>query len=113
MGANISGLIAKEFGETGKKSIHTINLEGCAGQSLGVWNAKGLEINLRDQREEEGQSDSFKFKGGLSDFVKYLDEQNNPLHNKVITVTKEGGEIPVDVALRYGNTYNDNINNSE
>ena len=70
---------------------------------------KGLEINLKDQREEEGQEDSFKFKGGLSDFVKYLDEQNNPLHNKIITVTKEGGEISVDVALRYGNTYNDNI----
>ena len=70
---------------------------------------RGLEINLRDQREKEGQGDSFKFRGGLSDFVKYLDENNNPLHNKVITVTKEGGEIPVDVALRYGNTYNDNI----
>tara|TARA_Y100000590_G_scaffold195942_1_gene222483 strand:- start:1708 stop:3672 length:1965 start_codon:yes stop_codon:yes gene_type:complete len=70
---------------------------------------KGLEINLQDQREKEGQSDSFKFRGGLSDFVKYLDENNNPLHNKVITVTKEDGEIPVDVALRYGNTYNDNI----
>ena len=70
---------------------------------------KGLEINLRDQRTEERQSDSFKFRGGLSDFVKYLDENNNPLHNKVITVTKEDGEIPVDVALRYGNTYNDNI----
>ena len=70
---------------------------------------QGLEINLRDLREEEGQNDSFRFKGGLSDFVKYLDEKNNPLHNKVITVTKEDGEIPVDVALRYGNTYNDNI----
>jgi DNA gyrase subunit B len=70
---------------------------------------QGLEINLKDLREEEGQSDSFRFKGGLSDFVKYLDEKNNPLHNKVITVTKEDGEIPVDIALRYGNTYNDNI----
>ena len=42
-------------------------------------------------------------------FCKCLDEKNNPLHNKVITVTKEDGEIPVDVALRYGNKYNDNI----
>jgi glutamate synthase (NADPH/NADH) large chain len=57
VGANISGLIAKEFGETGKKSIHTINLEGCAGQSLGVWNAKGLEINLR------GKANDFVGKG--------------------------------------------------
>ena len=70
---------------------------------------RGLEIVLKDEREDSGQTDTFKFKGGLSDFVKYLDENNNPLHNKVITVNKEDGDIPVDVALRYGNTYNDNI----
>ena len=69
----------------------------------------GLEIVLKDERTEEGESNSFKFKGGLSDFVKYLDENNNPLHNKVVTVKKEDGDVPVDVALRYGNTYNDNI----
>ena len=69
----------------------------------------GLEIVLKDERTEEGETDSFKFKGGLSDFVKYLDEQNNPLHNKVITVNNDLGEVPVDVALRYSNTYNDNI----
>ena len=69
----------------------------------------GLEIVLKDERYEDGQTDSFKFKGGLSDFVKYLDENNNPLHNRVITVKNETGEVPVEVALRYGNTYNDNI----
>ena len=69
----------------------------------------GLEIVLKDERTEEGETESFKFKGGLSDFVKYLDEQNNPLHNKVITVNNDSGEVPVDVALRYSNTYNDNI----
>ena len=69
----------------------------------------GLEIVLKDERTDEHESDSFKFKGGLSDFVIYLDEQNNPLHNKVITVKNESGEVPVDVALRYSNTYNDNI----
>ena len=69
----------------------------------------GLEIVLSDERTEDGEKSSFKFKGGLSDFVKYLDEHNNPLHNKVITVKNETGEVPVEVALRYGNTYNDNI----
>jgi len=69
----------------------------------------GLEIILKDERGENGESDRFKFTGGLSDFVKYLDENNNPLHNKVITVQKENGQVPVDVAMRYGNTYNDNI----
>ena len=70
---------------------------------------KGLEIVLKDEREEDGQTDTFKFDGGLSDFVKYLDENNNPLHNKIITVNREDGETPVEVALRYGNTYNENI----
>ena len=70
---------------------------------------KGIEIQLIDERSEEGQSDTFKFKGGLSDFVKYLDEHNNPLHNKVITVNKDINDVPVEVAMRYGNTYNDNI----
>ena len=69
----------------------------------------GLEIVLKDERTEEGETDRFNFKGGLSDFVKYLDEQNNPLHNKIITVNKLNGEVPVDVAMRYGTTYNDTI----
>ena len=69
----------------------------------------GLKIVLRDERTEGGETDTFKFNGGLSDFVKYLDENNNPLHNKVITVNKDAGEVPVEAALRYGNTYNDNI----
>tara|TARA_B100000700_G_scaffold115021_1_gene129260 strand:+ start:656 stop:2632 length:1977 start_codon:yes stop_codon:yes gene_type:complete len=69
----------------------------------------GLEIVLKDERTEDGESDSFKYKGGLSDFVKYLDEHNNPIHNKIITVTKDDADVPVEVALRYSNTYNDNI----
>jgi len=69
----------------------------------------GLEIVLRDERVQDGETNTFNFEGGLSDFVRYLDENNSPLHNKVITVSKEDGEVPVDVALRYGNTYNDNI----
>ncbi len=69
----------------------------------------GLEITLKDERSKEITSDTFKFKGGLSDFVKYLDGKNNPLHNKIVTVRKENTEVPVDVALRYSNTYNDNI----
>ena len=70
---------------------------------------RGLEIVLKDERTEEGETDIFKFRGGLSDFVKYLDEHNNPLHNKIIKVNKEDGEVPVEVAMRYGNTYNENI----
>ena len=70
---------------------------------------KGLEIKLIDRRREEPQEESFKYKGGLSDFVKFLDSGSNPLHNKVITINKENGIVPVDAALRYGDGYTDNI----
>ncbi len=69
---------------------------------------KNLAITLNDERDEE-KKEHFHFKGGLSDFVKFLDAANHPLHNKVITVTKETGIVPVDVALRYSAGYTDNI----
>jgi len=69
----------------------------------------GIEIVLKDERKEDGEADIFKFNGGLSDFVQYLDVNNNPLHEKVITVSREDGDVPVEVAMRYGNTYNENI----
>jgi len=70
---------------------------------------KGLEISLIDRRKEEERFESYKFKGGLSDFIKFLDSSTTPLHNKVITITKENGDVPVDVAMRYGEGYTENI----
>lgn len=71
---------------------------------------KELEITIDDNRPEgEGRKEVFKYKGGLSDYVKFLDGSANPLHKKVITVLKEKGEMPVEVALRYNDGYNENI----
>jgi glutamate synthase (NADPH/NADH) large chain len=47
IGANLSGEIAKLYGNYGlKKNPITLQLKGTAGQSLGVWNADGLNITL-------------------------------------------------------------------
>ena len=46
VGAPISGYIAKIYGAKGLKQTQTIKLTGNAGQSLGVWNSKGLDIIL-------------------------------------------------------------------
>ncbi|RMF11053.1 MAG: DNA topoisomerase (ATP-hydrolyzing) subunit B [Candidatus Neomarinimicrobiota bacterium] len=70
---------------------------------------KGLEINLVDQRSAEKVEEKFHYKGGLADFVKFLDEASQPLHNKVILVEKEDGEVPVSVAVRYNAGYNENV----
>ena len=71
---------------------------------------KELEITIKDNRlERGGKKEVFKYKGGLSDYVKFLDGSANPLHKKVITVLNEKGEVPVEVALRYNDGYNENI----
>ncbi len=68
-----------------------------------------LEISLEDRRSAEVTGDIFQFQGGLCDFIKYLDGHAHPLHNKVITVNRNTGEVPVDVALRYNDSYTENI----
>ncbi len=47
VGATLSGSIAKLHGNTGKRGQEfTVNLNGTAGQSLGVWLAGGITLNL-------------------------------------------------------------------
>ncbi len=48
----------------------------------------GLEINIVDKRGDEKIEEQYKYAGGLSDFIKYLDSNNLPIHNKVITIVK-------------------------
>jgi DNA gyrase subunit B len=69
----------------------------------------GLEIKIIDNRGDEKIEEQFKYAGGLVDFVKYLDSSNQPLHNKVITVSKTDTEVPVEVAIRYSSSYTENI----
>ena len=46
VGAQASGFIASMYGERGLKQTQTLNFNGSAGQSFGVWNAAGLTLNL-------------------------------------------------------------------
>lgn len=70
---------------------------------------RNLEIILEDQRGEDKVSETFRFRGGLSDFIKFLDSSSHPLHGKVITVARPEGDIPIDMALRYNDGYTENI----
>lgn len=69
----------------------------------------GLEIKIGDNRGDEKIEELFNYVGGLTDFVKYLDSSNQPLHNKIVTITKTDTEVPVEVALRYSSSYTENI----
>jgi DNA gyrase subunit B len=67
----------------------------------------GLKIDFTDERD--GKADSFLYKGGLSAFVKYLNENKDPLYPRPISfsTTKEGTEV--GIAIQYCDGYAENI----
>ena len=68
-----------------------------------------LRITIRDDREADAVEESFHYEGGLKDFVKFLDGGYQPVHKDIITITRDDGVVPVEVALRYNDGYMQNI----
>ena len=73
----------------------------------------GITLTLTDLREvnEEGQprSETFYSSEGLREFVQYIDSNKESLINDVIHLNTERQGIPVEVALTYNTTYNENV----
>ena len=67
---------------------------------------KEVTMTLKDENED--QEEVFKFKGGLIDFVKYLDENRSPLH-KPVYIEGEKDSVPVEIAFEYSDSYSENI----
>lgn len=67
---------------------------------------KEVTMTLKD--DIEGQEETFRFKGGLIDFVKYLDEQRGALH-KPIYIEGEKDNTPVEIAFEYSDSYSENV----
>ncbi|HVO74699.1 MAG TPA: DNA topoisomerase (ATP-hydrolyzing) subunit B [Ignavibacteriaceae bacterium] len=68
---------------------------------------KTITIKLIDEREG-GEEETFHFKGGLVEFVKYLDETREPLH-KTIYIEGEKDNTPIEIAFQYSDSYTENI----
>ena len=67
---------------------------------------KTITIKVRDERD--GEEVIYHFKGGLIEFVKYLDEAREPLH-KTVYIEGERDGVPVEIAFQYSDTYTENI----
>ncbi len=74
---------------------------------------KGIRLTLTDEREkgENGEftKEEFYSEGGLREFVKYLDGTREPLIPEPIYVEGNKSGIPVELALQYNSTYNENV----
>src|SRR5467141_3232409 len=69
---------------------------------------KGLAITLKDERKGQQREETFVYKGGLAEFVKWVLGTRRPLHAKpiVFEATREGAEV--EGAIQYDDQYSEN-----
>jgi topoisomerase-4 subunit B len=85
----------------------TINYDTLAErlQEIAFLNS-GLTITLKDERS--GNEETFLYEGGAKQFVQFLNEDKNVLHD-VIHFTAEKDDIEVEVAFQYNDGYTETI----
>ncbi|MBQ4139375.1 MAG: DNA topoisomerase (ATP-hydrolyzing) subunit B [Muribaculaceae bacterium] len=73
----------------------------------------GVHLSLCDLRNknEQGEPRCEKYysETGLDEFVRYIDSAKEPLISDVIHITSNKGNIPVEVAMTYNTSFNENI----
>ena len=81
---------------------------------------KGIVITLEDKREGREQYEKFEFKGGIIEFVEYLNQNKNPIFPHPIYFNKITEKSEVEVAFQYNDGYQEiihayanNINTTE
>ncbi|MBI2023043.1 DNA topoisomerase (ATP-hydrolyzing) subunit B [Candidatus Giovannonibacteria bacterium] len=65
---------------------------------------KGIRLIFNDEREKDElahRSYSFYFEGGISSYVRYLNEGLEPKHENIFYTQKENESISVEIALQY------------
>jgi DNA gyrase subunit B len=71
---------------------------------------RGLRIDFRDERGETF-SESFRYDGGIRDFVTYLHSQGSrePIHRKLVYLEETGDVGEVEVAMQWNNSYQEGL----
>ena len=71
---------------------------------------KGLQLTLRDDRDaEDTTGETFFYEGGISEYVKYLNNNKTPIHENIIHLSGEEEGVFFEVAMQYNSGYTDNI----
>ncbi|MBQ1723416.1 MAG: DNA topoisomerase (ATP-hydrolyzing) subunit B [Muribaculaceae bacterium] len=73
----------------------------------------GVHLSLCDLRNKdehgEPRREQYYSETGLDEFVRYIDAAKEPLIKDVIHITSNKGGIPVEVAMTYNTSFNENI----
>jgi DNA gyrase subunit B len=70
---------------------------------------KGVTISLKDEREGKEREEIYHAKGGLKEFVAYLNGNKKNLHPEILYLDGERDDIGIEVALQYNDGYNENV----
>lgn len=68
---------------------------------------KGLKISIVDERTDKGHD--FEYKGGIKEFVQYLNQNKTVLNPKPIYFESVKGDVIVEMALQYNTSYSESI----
>ncbi len=69
---------------------------------------QGISITIKDEREEQPREETFLAKGGLVQFVEWLNRNKKVTHPKPIAFSAVKDDVDVDCALQYEEGYNEN-----
>ncbi len=69
----------------------------------------GLTITLRDEREGKEQGEELCYEGGIREFVSYLNNHKNPIHEDVIYLSGAKGDAIAEIALQYNDGYSETL----
>ncbi|MDH3247929.1 MAG: DNA topoisomerase (ATP-hydrolyzing) subunit B [Acidimicrobiia bacterium] len=70
---------------------------------------RGIEIRLRDERPDEPIEETFLYRGGLVDFVKFLNEKKEPLHARIVEFGDVSDEAELEVAMQWTMAYSETV----
>jgi DNA gyrase subunit B len=72
----------------------------------------GVRLQLTDKRvvkDNSFKNETFHSEEGLKEFVKFIDANKEPLIGDIIHIITEKSGIPVEVAMTYNTSYNENV----
>ena len=67
---------------------------------------RGLTLRLVDERPEEQTEDIFMYEGGISEYVKMINQTRSPIHESILDINGIENDISIEVAMQYNETYN-------
>ncbi len=65
----------------------------------------GLYIELKDERTDKFET--FRYEGGIVEFVKFLNKNKRVVNEKPIYLRKEEGDLQIEIAIQYNDGYSE------